>query len=143
MTDGVLRRADVGLDLAGSIVAGTRLEAAGRGVAMGIAVVDRGGLPIVTARMDGAQIPAVDLAVGKAYTAVAFGSPTEAWAQSTAPGGSDWGLSTALAGRFVVIAGGLPILVDGELAGAVGVSGAAAPVDRACAEAGLRAAGLG
>lgn len=143
MTDGVLKRADVGLDLAERIVAGTREEAASRGVAMGIAVVDRGGLPVMTARMDGAQIPAVDLAVSKAYTAVSFGAPTESWAQSTAPGGSDWGLSTALGGHFVVFAGGLPIVVAGELAGAVGVSGSVAPVDRACAEAGLRAAGVG
>ena len=59
MTDGVLRRPDVGLDLAERIVAGTRAEAESRGIAMGIAVVDRGGLPVVTARMDGAQIPAV------------------------------------------------------------------------------------
>ncbi len=143
MSGGGLRRVDVGLELAERILAGVRAEATARGVAMGIAVTDGAGLVVMTARMDGAQIPAVALATDKAYTAVAFGAPSEAWAQSTAPGGSDWGLSTALGGRFVVFAGGLPIHIDGELAGAVGVSGAAASVDRACAEAGLRAAGLG
>jgi uncharacterized protein GlcG (DUF336 family) len=58
------------------------------------------------------------------------------------PDGSDWGLASTLGGRIVVFAGGLPIRADGALAGGLGVSGAASEVDRACAEAGLRAAGL-
>jgi len=138
----VLRHAHVGLALAERIVAGVREEATARGVPMGIAVLDAGGLPVLTLRMDGAQVPALDLAVDKAYTALAFGRPTELWAESTAPGGGDWGLSTALGGRFVVFAGGLPIVVEGGVVGGLGVSGAAAEVDRACAAAGLRAAGL-
>jgi uncharacterized protein GlcG (DUF336 family) len=52
-------------------------------------------------------------------------------------------MSTALGGRLVVFAGGLPIRADGALIGGVGVSGAASAVDRACAQAGLTAAGLG
>jgi uncharacterized protein GlcG (DUF336 family) len=109
---------------------------------MGAAVVDLGGSVVAALRMDGAQLPALDLALDKAYTAVSFGFPTEFWAASTRPDGSDWGLSTSLGGRFVVFAGGLPILAGGALAGGLGVSGAASAVDRACAEAGLRAAGL-
>ena len=142
LSGGVVRRADVSLALAERIVAGVREAAAAREVPMGIAVLDSAGLPVLTARMDGAQVPALELAMDKAYTALAFGRPTEAWAQSTAPGGADWGLSTALGGRFVVFAGGLPIVVDDAVAGGLGVSGAAAEVDRACALAGLRAAGL-
>jgi len=106
-------------------------------MAMGIAVVDTGGNVVAAARMDGAQLVALPLATDKAYTAVAFGRPTEAWAESSAPGGSDWGLSTVLQGRLVVFAGGLPIVVEGELVGGLGVSGGPAEVDRACAEAGL------
>lgn len=140
--DGLQRRHEVGLDLAQAILAGVCAEAAARGVRMGAAVVDLGGALVAAVRMDGAQLPAVALATDKAYTAVAFASPTEAWAASTQPGGADWGLSTTLGGRLVVFAGGLPIVVDGALAGGLGVSGAAAEVDRACAEAGLRAAGL-
>jgi uncharacterized protein GlcG (DUF336 family) len=139
---GLLVRREVGLDLAQTILQGVREEAARRRVAMGAGVVDLGGRTVAALRMDGAQVPALDLALDKAFTAVSFGLPTEFWATSTRPDGSDWGLSTALGGRFVVFAGGLPILAGGALAGGLGVSGAASDVDRACAEAGLRAAGL-
>jgi uncharacterized protein GlcG (DUF336 family) len=139
---GLVVRREVGLDLAQAVLAGVRDEAGSRGVAMGAAVVDLGGRLVAALRMDGAQLPALDLAIDKAYTAVSFGFPTEFWAASTRPDGADWGLSTTLGGRIVVFAGGLPIRADGELAGGLGVSGAASAVDRACAEAGLRAAGL-
>ena len=146
MTDTVstplLPRADASLDAALAVLAGVREEATRRGVAMGAAVVDLGGRLVASQKMDGAQLVAVDLATDKALTAVAFDHPTEAWAASTTPGGSDWGLSTALGGRLIVFAGGLPLRRDGVMAGAVGVSGAAADVDRACAAAGLAAAGF-
>ena len=135
-------RQEVGLDLALALLAGVREEAESRGVAMGAAVVDLGGQVVAALRMDGAQLPALNLAIDKAYTAVSFGHPTEFWAASTRPDGSDWGLASTLGGRIVVFAGGLPIRADGALAGGLGVSGAASEVDRACAEAGLRAAGL-
>ena len=137
----VVRR-DLTLDLALRMIHGAAQEATRREVAMGLAVVDTGGQVVATARMDGAQLIAVDLATDKAYTAVALGQPTEAWAASTQPGGSDWGLCTTLGGRLVVFAGGLPVKVDGHVVGGIGVSGSAATVDRACAVAGLAAVGL-
>ena len=132
------------VDLAGAmaVVEGVRAEAARRGVATGIVVVDLGGHPLVAVRMDDAQLAAVPIATDKAYTAVSFDHPTEAWAASSAPGAGDWGLSSVLGGRIVVFAGGLPLRRDGRLVGAVGVSGAAADVDRACAAAGVAAAGF-
>jgi uncharacterized protein GlcG (DUF336 family) len=135
-------KTEVALDAALAVLAGVREEAARRGVALGAAVVDLGGRAVAAQRMDGAQLVAVDLAADKALTAVAFDHPTEAWAASTAPGGSDWGLSTALGGRLVVFAGGLPLRHGGAMVGAVGVSGAAADVDRACAAAGVLAGGF-
>lgn len=135
-------RQDLTLELALRLIDGACQEAARREVSMGLAVVDTGGCVIASARMDGAQLVAVDLAVDKAYTAVAFGQPTEAWAASTQPGGADWGLSTTLGGRLVVFAGGLPVHVDGQVVGAIGVSGSAAEVDRAVAQAGIAAVGL-
>ena len=139
MTAGLTTRRDVTLDLAEQILREARAEAERRGVPMGLAVVDTGGNLVAGARMDGTQLVALALATDKAYTAVAFGRPTEAWAEVSAPGGSDWGLSTVLQGRLVVFAGGLPITVDGAVVGGLGVSGGPAAVDRACAEAGLRA----
>ena len=135
-------RQDLTLDLALRLIDGACQEAARRKVSMGLAVVDSAGGVVASARMDGAQLVAVDLATDKAYTAVAFGQPTEAWSASTQPGGADWGLTTTLGGRLVVFAGGLPVHVDGQVVGAIGVSGAAADVDRACAQAGIAAVGL-
>ena len=138
----ITNRSDPSLDLALALVDGIRAEAARRGKALAVAVVDSGGAVVLTARMDGAQHPAVQIATDKAWTASAFGRPTEAWAASTAPGGADWGLTVSCAGRLVVFAGGLPLHADGVLIGGLGVSGAAADIDRSCAEAGLRALGL-
>jgi uncharacterized protein GlcG (DUF336 family) len=109
------------------------------GVSVCAAVVDGGGNPVATMRMDGAQLGAYELALDKAWTAVAFAAPTEEWAEPTAPGRKAWGFSTVLAGRVVVFAGGVPLMEDGRATGAVGVSGASPDVDGACARAGLGA----
>ena len=135
----LVERAEVSLDGAFAVLAGIRAEAERREVALSAVVCDLGGEVVAAQRMDGAQLAAMALAIDKAYTAVSFGHPTEAWAQSTEPGAGDWGLSTVLGGRIVVFAGGLPLRRDGRLVGAVGVSGSAAEVDRACALAGLQA----
>jgi uncharacterized protein GlcG (DUF336 family) len=142
MSGHTVTKHDISLELAQMLLAGVRAEAHVQGTAMGAAVVDRGGNVVAVVRMDGAQIIAVPLAIDKAYTAVACGLPTEQWASSTQPGGGDWGFNTTLGGRIVVFAGGVPVVVGGEVVGGLGVSGAAASVDKACAQAGLRAAGL-
>jgi len=142
MNDHTVTTHDISLELAQTLLAGVKAEAGTQGTAMGAAVVDRGGNLVAALRMDGAQIVAVPLAIDKAYTAVACGLPTDRWASSTQPGGGDWGFNTALGGRMVVFAGGVPVVVDGDVVGGLGVSGAAASVDKCCAEAGLRAAGL-
>lgn len=135
-------RQDVSATTALRVIDGARREAERRGVRMGIAVTDTAGQLVAALKMDGAQLVAVRLATDKAYTASAFGHPTQAWAQSSAPGGSDWGLASACDGRLIVFAGGIPLHADGELVGGVGVSGAAADVDAACARAGAAAVGL-
>lgn len=136
----ILISPDMSLVLAERLLAGVRTAAATHGVTLAAAVVDRGGNPVASARMDGAQLGAARLALDKAFTAVAFGQPTAAWSESTAPGGSDWGLGTSLGGRVVVFPGGLPVVVNGALVGGLGVSGSASEVDAACAEAALNGA---
>lgn len=121
------------------VVAAVVDEAAGRGTAMAVVVTDPAGDPVATARMDGAHAVALRLAGDKAYTAAAFGAPSHSWAGATAPGGADWGMAGAAGGRILVLAGGVPLRAGGSLIGAVGVSGAAPPVDLACAEAGAAA----
>jgi len=105
-------------------------------------MVDSGGNPGASMRMDGAQLVAMPLAINKAYTSVACSLPTETWGPGSEPGGLDWGLALSVAGRFFVFAGGLLLRSDGALVGGIAVSGAAATADRACTSAGLQSAGF-
>ena len=111
-------------------------EAERIGVAVSVAVVDAGGVLRAFARMDGAEIAGEVLAVDKAYTAVAHRTPTAELGALAQPGGELFGLQANGRGRYVMFGGGLPVSDgDGNVAGAVGVSGAAVADDVACAEA--------
>lgn len=128
-------------DAAAAIVAAAEAQAAQDGLAVAVACVDRGGHVIVIDRMDGAATCAVPLALSKAETAAATMAATAAWFQSTQPGQPDWGMNVPLGGRFNAMPGGLPIEIDSEIVGAVGVSGGEATDDERCAAAGLAALG--
>jgi uncharacterized protein GlcG (DUF336 family) len=137
--DELITRQDLGRALARRLIAAAVAEAEAIGVPMAVAVVDAGGNLVAVERMDGAQTVGVPLAIDKAWTAAVCAAPTDAWAQTTAPGGDDWGMSTALGGRIVVMPGGLPVLADDTVVGAVGVSGGEGHEDRRCAQAALSA----
>ena len=111
------------------------------GVLVNVAIVDGGGTLAAFLRMPGAFLHSVDIAMDKAYTAASFGFATAQW---KAVFGDDDMLKIALSQRprLVVIAGGLPIRDGESLIGGIGVSGASAEQDEACAAAGLRAIGL-
>ena len=113
-------------------------HAAGSARAMSIAIVDPGGKLIHLSRMDGAPLLSIDIAVNKAYTAVGFGMPTHAWYDFIK---DDPPLSAGALNidRLIVFGGGYPIVVDGELIGAIGVSGGHYTDDMEVAEAGLAA----
>jgi uncharacterized protein GlcG (DUF336 family) len=117
-----------------------REEAEARDLSLSAAVVDAAGHVLASQRMDGAALGAMQLAVGKAFTAVSWATPSGEFTRSTEPGGDDWGWNTTDP-RIVVYAGGVPLLVDGELVGAVGASGGTAAEDEECVAA--AAAGLG
>ncbi|WP_255506910.1 heme-binding protein [Mycolicibacterium sp. 018/SC-01/001] len=129
------------LDLAEGLtmVAAAHDEARRRGVTVSAAVVDAGGHLIAFGRMDGAEIAGPVLAVDKAYTAVAHRAETSSLADLTAPGGELFGMHANGNGRFVVFGGGVPVRVNGTVVGAVGVSGASAAEDEACAVAAVAA----
>lgn len=129
--DGLVSRQGISLELALSLVARVREEAAARDLPLAVAVVDDGGHVVASQRMDGAALGAMQLAVGKAYTSVLWGAPTGDFTQSTQPGGDDWGWNTTDS-RIVVYAGGIPLLVDGELVGGLGASGGTAAEDAEC-----------
>lgn len=110
---------------------------AGRlGVAVSVAVVDAGGHLVSFDRMDKAEIAGPHLAVAKAATAVAHRCPSGELAPEAGPGAPLAGLAASGGGRYVVFAGGLPLWSpDGRVVAGVGVSGARADEDLACAEA--------
>jgi uncharacterized protein GlcG (DUF336 family) len=140
--DGMQHYREIGLEPALQLIDGVRAAAAREGLAVAVAVADRGGHVVASARMDGAALGAMTLAVDKAYTAVLWEVPTGDFMNSTQPGGVDWGFNTTTGGRVVVYAGGLPIVAGGDLLGGIGVSGGTGEQDEACARAALAAAGL-
>jgi uncharacterized protein GlcG (DUF336 family) len=102
-----------------------------------IAVVDAGGGLVAHARMDGAWLGSVEIAIDKAWTARAFDAPTEALAQLTQSGQQGFGLNTTNRCRVVIFGGGIPLTVDGAVIGAVGASGGSVEQDIAVARAAL------
>jgi glc operon protein GlcG len=102
---------------------------------MAIAVVDDGGHLIYFERIDETQIASVDIAVGKARTAVNFKRPTKALEDAIA-GGRNALLAIP---NMTPLEGGLPILIDGKVAGGIGVSGGMSSEDAQVAKAGVDA----
>lgn len=110
-------------------------EAAARQAKISAAVVDAGGHLIAFARMDGAEIAGPTLAIDKAYTAVAQSVSTQDLGRLAAPGGELYGIQANGGGRYVIFGGGIPLRVDGDIVGAVGVSGSTVHDDIAIATA--------
>jgi uncharacterized protein GlcG (DUF336 family) len=125
----------VPLEVAERLLGAARGRAAELGVRVSAAVVDAGGHLVAFARMDGAEIAGPVLAVDKAFTAVAHSTSTAELAALAAPGGELFGLQANGGGRYVVFPGGIPLRRDGAIVGGVGVSGASAAQDDACAAA--------
>lgn len=129
----LVTRSEVGLELAQALVQAACTAAQDQGIAICVAVCDRSGGIIASARMDSAPLGSMQLAVDKAYTSAIWQMPTEDLRASTQPGGADWGLTSTAGGRIVVYAGGLPIHADGALVGSIGVSGGTGEQDLSCA----------
>jgi uncharacterized protein GlcG (DUF336 family) len=96
--------------------------ASAREFTMSIAVVDEGGNLVLFQKMDGAQLGSIEVAIGKARSALLFQRPTKVFEDRIASG---WTPLLALAGGMP-IDGGLPLSCDGAVVGAIGVSGAKA-----------------
>jgi uncharacterized protein GlcG (DUF336 family) len=100
-----------------------------------IAVVDQGGNLVAHARMDGAWIGSVDISINKAFTARAFDISSKDLGENANPGQQFFGISQSNQGRVMIFAGGIPLLRDGQVVGAVGVSGGSGQQDQTVAEA--------
>ena len=114
-------------------------EARAQGMAFCIAITDPSGEPVLTARMDGAPRLSAQIALNKAWTVSSFGGmPTHLWWPAIA---DDPALVHGFTHtpRLTIFGGGVGLLVDGALVGAIGVSGGSADQDRALAEVGAAA----
>jgi uncharacterized protein GlcG (DUF336 family) len=121
----------------GFIEAG-REEAERQDLKLAFAVVDAGGHLVASQRMDGAPWITPEVALGKAWTAAAWGTPSAAQGDKMKElHAFSAAISAATHGRFTPQIGGLPILVDGEVVGAMGASGASGAEDEAVVRAAL------
>ncbi|GAA0476062.1 cob(I)yrinic acid a,c-diamide adenosyltransferase [Alkalibacterium psychrotolerans] len=102
-----------------------------------IAVVDDSGRRIAEFRMEDALLVSLDLAVRKAYTAVAMKSPTHELKDITQPEADLYQLESNTEGKIVSFGGGLPIYSNGKIIGAIGVSGGSVEEDILIAEASI------
>ena len=109
------------------------------GQPMNIAVVDAGANLTAFARMDGAWLGSIDIAINKAFTAKAFDISTLELGRNSQPGDQFFGIHVSNHGRVMIFTGGLPIKVNGQIAGTVGVSGGSGEQDQAVAEAAVAA----
>ncbi len=131
----------VNVSLAGAqaAIAAAMEAAAGIGVRACIAVCDAGSNTVATARMDGAPILSLEIALNKAWTVTQFnGLPTSSW-WPMIEGEPSLVHGITHTPRLVVFGGGEPIRIGDALAGAVGVSGGSAEQDVLIARAGAAA----
>ncbi len=126
------------LDDVKHIAAAAESEARACGWAVSIAVCDAGGHPLWLQRMDGAPLMSAAVAPEKARTSVLSGRPSKAFEDMV-----NNGRIAALAMPVVPLEGGEPIIVDGLVIGAVGVSGVKAGEDAQVARAGVAALARG
>ncbi|AGK53995.1 GlcG/HbpS family heme-binding protein [Bacillus sp. 1NLA3E] len=127
------------LKLAKKLIEASERKAKDLGVAMVITIVDEGGNLIAVHRMDDAWIASIEIAQNKAWTSVALKMPTSNLASATIPNSELYGLNTTNNGKIVVFGGGIPLVEDGKVVGAVGVSGSSVANDTQVAEAAILA----
>jgi len=120
------------LDAAKKIAAAAEAEAIKNNWPVVIAVVDDGGHLLYLQRLDGTQIGSVEVAMQKARTAIAFKRPSKAFSDMVTEGRM---VMLALPGA-IPIEGGVPLVADGQIIGAIGVSGVTSAQDGQIAKAG-------
>ena len=122
------------LDQAKRAMAAAELEAAKNSWQVAITILDSGGNLVMFHRVDNAQLSAATVSEGKARTALQFKRPSKALDDAIAAGGA--GMRLLALKDITPLQGGLLILVDGKIAGAIGVSGALSAQDDQIAKAG-------
>jgi glc operon protein GlcG len=129
--------ANITLAQAKGVLAAAEAEAVKQNFTVAIAVVDTAGNLVTFSKGDNTQIASVNVSQGKAYTAVGFKRPTKALQDTLAAGGV--GLRTLTLEGVVAAEGGVPLVLDGKIVGAIGVSGMSSEQDGVVAAAGVAA----
>ncbi len=124
----------ISLENARKAAAPAMAEAAKNNWTMAVAIVDPGGNLVYYEKMDNTQLGSATVAIDKARSAALFKRPTKALQDALAAGGD--GLRILRLQGAVPIEGGIPLLMDGKIVGAIGVSGGTSAQDGQCAKAG-------
>lgn len=121
------------------MIAAAETKADEIGLKIATTIVDESGVLKAFSRMDGSALVAVDVSRKKAITAVGFGLTTgQAWHDFVKDDPILVAGAMSIA-DFTMFGGGLPVFVDGQIVGAIGVSGGHYAKDEQCAKAGLAA----
>src|SRR5512137_8762 len=124
----------IGLDNARKAATPALAEAAKNNWNVAVAIVDPAGNLIYYEKMDNTQLGSANVAIDKARSAALFKRPTKAFQDALAAGGDSVRI-LRLQG-VVPVEGGIPLVADGKIVGAIGVSGATSAQDAQCAKAG-------
>ena len=110
------------------------------GIGINVSVVDNSATEIAFLRMNNSFLPSMSIAKDKAYTAAGFGFPTMQW-EEVLQGSTQLQAGITVRPNVVTFGGGLPIVDDEDVIGAIGVSGGSEEEDILCAQAGIDAIG--
>ncbi|HEY6265429.1 MAG TPA: heme-binding protein [Candidatus Acidoferrum sp.] len=124
----------ISLENARKAAAPAMAEAAKNNWTMAVAIVDPGGNLVYYEKMDNTQLGSATVAIDKARSAALFKRSTKALQDALAAGGD--GLRILRLQGAVPVEGGIPLLMDGKIVGAIGVSGGTSAQDGQCAKAG-------
>lgn len=124
----------VSVENAKKAVAAALAEAVKNHWNMAIAVVDPNGTLVYYEKMDNTQLGSADVSIDKARSAALFKRPTKAFQDALASGGA--GVRVMSLRGAIPVEGGVPLISDGKIIGAIGVSGAQSEQDGQCAIAG-------
>ncbi len=123
----------ISLDAAKKIAQPAIAEARKNNWTMAVAIVDPAGDLVYFERMDNTQLGSVNTAINKARSAARFKRPTKAFQDMVASGGE--GLRALGLDGAMVVEGGIPLVMDGKIVGAIGASGGTSAQDGQCAKA--------
>ncbi|HIZ97028.1 MAG TPA: heme-binding protein [Candidatus Janibacter merdipullorum] len=131
------------LDDALPVLTAARAKAEEIGVKQTLCIVDESANVIALHRIPGARLTGVDISIAKAYTAAGHERPTHKFNEGpngpALPGNEAFGISHMIPGKFAIFVGGFPLEYDGQIVGAIGVSGGNGEQDKAVGAAAIEA----